>query len=163
MTRQEATSFYRTHSRALYNTALRIVRDSAEAEEIMQDALMRYFEKGVRSASAPQAARWLHTTCVRMCIDALRRRKKGLETTGVMPPEEIEEEVDMSGTMDIMQVRTAMERLPEPYSLILDLMLIEGMDYSEIARLTGQKVTTLRSWYSRGKAKLVKELKAQTI
>ena len=57
----------------------------------------------------------------------------------------------------------AMERLPHPYSLILDLILIEGMDYAGIARMTGQKEATLRSWYSRGRAKLIKELKTQTI
>ena len=59
--------------------------------------------------------------------------------------------------------REAMERLPHPYGLILDLVLIEGMDYAGISRLTGQKETTLRSWYSRGRAKLVKELKANRI
>jgi len=159
MTRQEATTFYRTHSKALYNTALRIVRDSAEAEEIMQDALMRYFEKGVRSATVPQAARWLQTTCVRMSIDALRRRKKWMDITATMPSEDMEPGAELPETMDIMQVKSAMERLPHPYSLILDLILIEGMEYSEIARMTGQKVTTLRSWYSRGRARLVKELK----
>ena len=163
MTRQEATLFYRTHSRALFNTALRIVRDSAEAEEIMQDTLMRYFEKGIRSASAPQAARWLHTTCVRMSIDSLRRKKRGLEMSDELPAEVMEEDADLPETVDIMQIRSAMERLPHPYSLILDLMLIEGMDYSEIARMTGQKEVTLRSWYSRGRAKLAKELKALAI
>ena len=56
-----------------------------------------------------------------------------------------------------------MERLPHPYALILDLVLIEGMDYSGIARLTGQKEVTLRSWFSRGRAKLAKELKTSMI
>ena len=78
MTRQDATEFYRKHSKALYNTALRIVRDPAEAEEIMQDSLMRYISKGVRSATDAQAAAWLRTTCIRLGIDALRRRKRGL-------------------------------------------------------------------------------------
>ena len=41
MTRQEATEFYRSHSKAVYNTALRIVRDPEEAEEIMQDTFMK--------------------------------------------------------------------------------------------------------------------------
>ena len=53
-----------------------------------------------------------------------------------------------------MQIRAAMERLPEPYRLVLNLVLIEGLDYREIAGLTGQKETTLRSLFSRGKNKL---------
>ena len=163
MTRQEATEFYRTHSKALYNTALRIVRDPAEAEEIMQDTLMRYIQRGVRSATPAQAAAWLRTTCVRMGIDALRRRKKALTVVDDIPFDEVEEDVDMSGEMDILRIREAMERLPHPYGLILDLVLIEGMDYAGISRMTGQKETTLRSWYSRGRAKLVKELKTSMI
>ncbi|MBO4917851.1 MAG: RNA polymerase sigma factor [Bacteroidales bacterium] len=163
MTRQEATQFYRTHSKALYNTALRIVRDPAEAEEIMQDTLMRYIQRGVRSATPAQAAAWLRTTCVRMGIDALRRRKKALTVVDDIPFDEVEEDVDMSGEMDILRIREAMERLPHPYGLILDLVLIEGMDYAGISRMTGQKETTLRSWYSRGRAKLVKELKTSMI
>ena len=163
MTRQEATEFYRTHSKALYNTALRIVRDPAEAEEIMQDTLMRYIQRGVRSATPAQAAAWLRTTCVRMGIDALRRRKKALTVVDDIPFDEVEEEVEMSGEMDILRIREAMERLPHPYGLILDLVLIERMDYAGISRMTGQKETTLRSWYSRGRAKLVKELKTSMI
>ena len=55
----------------------------------------------------------------------------------------------------VSQVKAAMERLPEPYGLILDLVLIEGLDYGEIADLTGKKETTLRSLYSRGRSKLI--------
>ncbi len=163
MTRQEATEFYRTHSRALYNTALRIVRDPAEAEEIMQDTLMRYIQRDVRSASAAQASSWLRTTCIRMGIDALRRRKKVLSAMESLPFDEVDEEMEIPEAVDIQRIREAMERLPHPYGLILDLVLIEGMDYAGISRLTGQKETTLRSWYSRGRAKLVKELKSNRI
>ena len=160
MTRQEATEFYRKHSKALYNTALRIVHDEALAEEIMQDSLMKYISKGVHSASDAQAAAWLRTTCIRMGIDALRRRKKGLGSPEGLDNLDITQEEDVQAdTLDVMQIRSAMERLPHPYALILDLVLIEGMDYAHIAKLTGQKENTLRSWYSRGRMKLIKELK----
>ena len=163
MTRQEATEFYRSHSKAVYNTALRIVRDPEEAEEIMQDTFMKFFTKGVPELSEARKAAWLRTTCIRMGIDLLRRRKKGLELVVDRMPDEAEEEADLPEGIDVMRIRSAMERLPHPYSLILDLILIEGMDYAGIARMTGQKEVTLRSWYSRGRAKLIKELKTQTI
>ena len=163
MTRQEATEFYRSHSKAVYNTALRIVRDPEEAEEIMQDTFMKYFTKGVPGLSEARKAAWLRTTCIRMGIDFLRRRKKGLELFVERIPDEAEEEEELPESIDVMRIRTAMERLPHPYSHILDLILIEGMDYAGIARLTGQKEATLRSWYSRGRAKLIKELKTETI
>ena len=52
-----------------------------------------------------------------------------------------------------------MDALQEPYRLVLDLVLIEGMDYGEIAAITGRKETTLRSLYSRGRARLIEMLK----
>ncbi|MBR4133703.1 MAG: sigma-70 family RNA polymerase sigma factor, partial [Bacteroidales bacterium] len=146
-----------------YNTALRIVRDPEEAEEIMQDTFMKFFTKGIPELSEARKAAWLRTTCIRMGIDLLRRRKKGLELVVDRMPDEAEEEADLPEGIDVMRIRSAMERLPHPYSLILDLILIEGMDYAGIARMTGQKEATLRSWYSRGRAKLIKELKTQTI
>ena len=124
MTRQEATEFYRSHSKAVYNTALRIVRDPEEAEEIMQDTFMKYFTKGVPGLSEARKAAWLRTTCIRMGIDFLRRRKKGLELFVERIPDEAEEEEELPESIDVMRIRTAMERLPHPYSLILDLILI---------------------------------------
>jgi DNA-directed RNA polymerase specialized sigma24 family protein len=40
MTRQEITEFYQEHHRRLYNISLRILRDSDEAEEVMQDTIL---------------------------------------------------------------------------------------------------------------------------
>ena len=124
---------------------------------------MKFFTKGIPELSEARKAAWLRTTCIRMGIDLLRRRKKGLELVVDRMPDEAEEEDDLPEGIDVMRIRSAMERLPHPYSLILDLILIEGMDYAGIARMTGQKEVTLRSWYSRGRAKLIKELKTQTI
>ena len=59
------------------------------------------------------------------------------------------------GFPGIEQVRSAMDALPEPYRLIVDLVLIEGLDYGEIAAITGRKETTLRSLFARGRHKLI--------
>ena len=58
------------------------------------------------------------------------------------------------------QIRRAMETLPEPYALVLNLFLIEGLSYAQIAEMTGQKEVTLRSLCSRGKQKLIRILKS---
>jgi len=162
MTRQEAAQFYRIHSRALYNTALRILHDSAQAEEVMQDTLLKYISKGVRSETPAQAAAWLRTTCIRRSIDLVRARRKdpvflALDSEdGSLADESPLEKEDVP---DILQIKKAMEELPFPYGLVLDLVLIEGLGYPEVARLTGQKETTLRSIYARGRQKLAGKLK----
>lgn len=162
MTRQEASSFYQAHSKAVYNTALRILRDSAQAEEVMQDTLLKYLSGGVKSASDAQAAAWLRTTCVRKSIDRLRAIRRGqvFMDTSLLPAEDEPLDEPLDGPFpDILQIRMAMETLPEPYRLILDLTLIEGLGYDEIARMTRRKESTLRSIYARGKARLAAKLR----
>ena len=163
MTRQEASAFYQAHSKAVYNTALRILRDSAQAEEVMQDTLLKYLAGGVRSGSQAQAGAWLRTTCIRKAIDRLRARRRGpvfVDTDSLTSAEEPVDQADWEGPFpDIGKIRSAMEALPDPYRLILNLTLIEGLGYGEIARLTHQKESTLRSIFARGKARLAARLR----
>ena len=79
MTREESIAFYKEHSKRLYNISLRIVQDSALAEEIMQDTIL----KALRPAQGPQGLgtkaqenAWLTKTCIRASIDELRKRKR---------------------------------------------------------------------------------------
>ena len=156
MTRQEITEFYRTHSLRLYNAAWRILRDSDDAEEVMQDTILKYVTRGnALSLAAPQVSAWLSRTCIRASIDRLReRRRRDLFLEEYAREEnEAEEDVPMS-SLSVEKVHQAMEKLQEPYRLILDLVLIEGLDYEEISSITGKKEVTIRSIYSRGREKL---------
>ena len=161
MTRQEATEFYRKHSRPLFQAAFRIVRNEGEAEEIMQDTLLRFLTRPVRIGSEAQTNAWLRTTCVRLSIDRLRKRRREDLFLRSYAEEEEREDPDESLPVipDIMHIRSVMEQLPQPYGLILDLVLIEGLDYREISRMTGTKEATLRSLYARGRKKLVAAMK----
>ena len=162
MTRQEITAFYQEHHRRLYNTAWRILRDSDDAEEVMQDTILKYVNYPFPlPLSQPQTRAWLTRTCVRASIDRLRERKRRadfLELYAVDESEVEEEEMPMEG-LDAGTIHQAMDSLEEPYRLILNLVLLEGLDYEEISAFTGRKEVTIRSIYSRGRAKLIKQLK----
>ena len=171
MTRQEITQFYQEHHGRLYNIALRILHDSGEAEEAMQDTILKYVSGGQKFDSAAQISAWLARTCIHDAIDRLRKRQRRdafLEDYALEAGDSPVEPANDGGNVpanaggalpDIGRVKAAMEALPEPYRLVLNLVLIEGLDYAEIAAYTGQKETTLRSLYSRGRNKLVELLK----
>ena len=166
MTRQEITEFYQEHHRRLYNISLRILRDSDEAEEVMQDTILKFVTAPGNFSSPEQVSAWLARTCIHASIDRLRRRERreafleeyGREEADREEPCHPERSEGSAALPSVSQIKAAMERLPEPYGLILDLVLIEGLDYGEIAELTGKKETTLRSLYSRGRSKLVELL-----
>ena len=167
MTRQEITAFYRKHHLRLYNIAQRILRDSDEAEEAMQDTILKYVSAERTFDSEEQLSAWLARTCIHDAIDRLRKRQRrdafladyALET-GESPAEAAGDEAPRPS---VDRIRAAMDALPDPYRLIVSLVLIEGLDYAEIAGYTGQKETTLRSLYARGRSKLAALLNNQKI
>ena len=162
MTRQEITAFYEKHHQRVYNTAWRILRNSDDAEEVMQDTLLKYIgRKDTTPLSDPQEGAWLTRTCVRASIDRRReqRRRAGFLELYAMDETEVqEEEISVEG-LDVPTVQRAMEKLEEPYRLILNLVLLEGLDYEEISAFTGKKEVTIRSIYSRGRAQLIERLR----
>ena len=162
MTRTEITSFYRAHSRRLYNLSLRIVLSAEDAEEIVQDTILKFVTMPWRPMQEAQVSAWLARTCIRASIDRLRQKRREalfLEEyareadTGDDKSGEIPAEASAARVLD------AMQRLPDPYRLVVTLVLAEGLDYDEIARYTGLKQNTLRSHFLRGKQKLINLLK----
>ncbi len=163
MTREESIKFYKAHAGRLYNISWRIVRDSGEAEEIMQDTILKFITSEIVPGDPAQVAAWLSRTCIRKSIDAVRKQRREKlfldEYAG-----EVSEYADDTTSVDVPQisvsdVRKVMELLPESCRLILNLVLVEGLDYEEIASITGEREGTLRTQFSRAKAKLVERLK----
>lgn len=162
MTREECIRVYSKYSRKLFNVSFRIVEDSALAEEIMQDSILKFiqFEGAKGIAGEARVGAWLVRTCVRGSIDALRRMKRdrefleeyAAETEDVGSPE-----VEV-GQITIETVKKEMDSLPGPYRLILTLVLIEGLDYEEISEITGVKEGALRTRFSRARKMLADRL-----
>ena len=161
MTREESITFYKAHAQRLYNISFRILRDSAQAEEIMQDTILKFITSGVRTTDERQVGAWLTKVCIRKSIDALRKRKREklfLDEYASDADTTADESLPESG-ISLEAVRKAIERLPDSSKLILNLVLVEGLDYEEIASLTGEREGTLRTQFSRAKARLSEILK----
>lgn len=162
MTREESIEFYKAHAKQLYNISWRIVHDSGEAEEIMQDTILRFITSDVVPTDPAQVAAWLRRTCIRKSIDVVRKQRREKlfldEYAGEVSEYESDASADSQET-DISDVRKAIDGLPESCRLILNLVLVEGLDYEEIAGLTGEREGTLRTQFSRAKAKLVEKLR----
>ncbi|MDY6276989.1 MAG: RNA polymerase sigma factor [Bacteroidales bacterium] len=172
MTREEATAFYRKHYRRVFNICLRIVGDSADAEEIMQDTLLKYITGGPAGLSQQQTEAWLARTAIRKTLDVLRARKRSnlFKEELRAEQEELRAEQEEPAGADVSvesltpeAVAEAIKDLGEPYNIVLGLVLIEGLDYEEISACTGQKQSTIRSSYSRGLAKLRTKLSNKRI
>lgn len=162
MTRKEITAFYQAHSRRLFNMSRRILLTTEDAEEVMQDTILKFVTMPFRPMKPEQVSAWLARTCIRASVDRLRKRKReatfleeyALEAAAEPDP-------PIPAEIPAARILQAMERLPDPYRLVVTLVLAEGLDYQEIAGYTGMKEATLRSHFLRGKQKLLTLLKEE--
>ncbi|MBI1266297.1 MAG: sigma-70 family RNA polymerase sigma factor [Cryomorphaceae bacterium] len=145
--------FYKLHVDMLFVTANRILNNPQVAEDVVHDAILKAFEN-IENLKNPQAAAgWVRTIARRMAIDQLKKEHL-LETDEFMV--DIQEvEVPEHADIDISVIRDAMEKLPPGYRAIINLHLLEGMSFDDIAILLEIKSSSVRSQFARGRMKLI--------
>jgi len=154
---------YKLYYKAMYNTSLRIVNDTMEAEDIMQEAFLSAFEKIDTYSGTVSFGAWLKRIVINRSLDALSRRKAIFEDielhVGIR--DESSEDIVRKEELDIKveEVKEAINGLPDGYRIILSLYLLEGYDHDEIAEILEISSSTSRSQLSRAKQKLISEMK----
>lgn len=154
---------YKLYFKAMYNTSLRIVKNTMEAEDIMQESFLSAFEKIDTYSGTVSFGAWLKKIVINRSLDVLNRRKAIFEDidnhTGIKDEDGEDliqmEEIDIK----VEAVKNAIEKLPDGYRIILSLYLLEGYDHDEIGEILSISSSTSRSQLSRAKQKLISELK----
>lgn len=150
---------YRLYYKPMYHVSLRILGDSMEAEDVMQEAFLVAFRNIGSVDLNVSFGGWLKRIVVNRSLDALRKRKPQVELVADYPDEIISEPYNPldEGTVEekVEKVRRALEKLPEKYRVVLSLSLFEGYDHDEIGQILGVTPSTSRAQLSRGKQKLL--------
>lgn len=159
---KKATELFRQYGKRLYNTALRITLSSSEAEEIMQETLIRFIT-GDRRPDDEWA--WLRRMCINRSIDFLRREKRFVNIDDAFASAEpalADDNEEVWSGLDgkvFQMVMDLLKAMPDGYRTILTLKLIEDIDYKEIASILGISESSVRSQYLRGRRKLTERLR----
>ena len=137
----------------LYRAALAILGDAHEAEDAVQDAFLRWWERAPDFPDAARERAWLLKVTVNGCKSRLRapwRRRTAplLDTYPADGPEERE-------TLEAVQALPAADRA------VVHLYYYEGYRTAEIAAMTGLREGTVRSRLSRARARLRELLKGE--
>jgi RNA polymerase sigma-70 factor (ECF subfamily) len=131
----------RTHSRALFAIAYGILQNREEAEDVVQDSLVKAWKTRWRVREPDKFPAWLATIARHRAHDLLRRRR-----TIPLPPETIEisqtEAIDPTA-LD-QQLHSALAALPELHRAALTLRYFEEMDYRTIENRLGVTNGALR-------------------
>jgi RNA polymerase sigma factor (sigma-70 family) len=156
--RKAQFELYQLFYKQMYNASLRIVNDTQEAEDIMQESFLTAFEKLDTYRGEVPIGAWIRRIVVNRSLDALRKRKVDFET-----PDEIkdvpEETVEFEAELSVEQVKECMMELPDNARTILSLYLLEGYDHEEISQIMNITNSTARSQYARARKKLQEKIK----
>ena len=142
-----------TYQDTLYRAALAILGDAQEAEDAVQDAFLRWWERAPDFPDAARERAWLLKVTVNGCKSRLRapwRRRTAplLDTYPADGPEERE-------TLEAVQALPAADRA------VVHLYYYEGYKTAEIAAMTGLREGTVRSRLSRARSRLRELLKGE--
>jgi len=155
---------YNRYYKAMYNTALRIVKHTAEAEDVMQESFLNAFTKLHTFKGEVAFGAWLKRIVVNNSIYHYKKQQK-LQTSDldeVLYKVEDNEGVtlDQNGYTELkaQKVMKTMKSLKDNYRVSLTLHLIEGYDYDEISTIMNISYANCRTTISRAKESLRKKL-----
>ena len=153
---------YRLYFAAMYNTTLRIVGDSDDAEDVMQEAFLKAFLKLDSYRGEVSFGAWLKRIVINKALDFLRLKKEKLSLEDAGEIGEIEDEPDDSPEVEYQAeaIKRAIYMLPEGYRIVLSLILLEGYDHEEVSGILNISNATSRTQYHRAKKRLIELIKS---
>ncbi len=152
---------YKLYAKAMYNVAFRILNNSFEAEDIIQESFLKAFQKLNSFSGDVSFGAWLKKIVINASLDTIRKKKLEFENIDDAHFVDIEDEVDeeKSSEYELKKVGDAILLLSDGYRIVLSLYLLEGYDHDEIAEITGISASTSRSQLARAKKKLLEIIK----
>lgn len=156
--RKAQLQLYNSYCDGMYVVAQRFVKDSMEAEDIVQESFIKAFMKLNQFKGEVTFGAWLKRIVINMCIDTLKSRKQQLtelnEVHLKVVDSQAEDEWLVEDAVTVEAVKDAINMLPDKYKYVLMLYLIEGYDHQEIAQILNISEVASRTQLSRGRVKL---------
>ena len=134
------------YGRLVYSIALRVLKDTAAAEDVMQEIFFRLWQDPTRRGSdRGSLAAWLAVVARNRAVDGLRRRKPTdpVDEVPLAAKGDLAEEVVQRGLMEKLQRQ--MEKLPAEQHRPIDMAFFEGLTHNEIAERTGLPLGTIKT------------------
>lgn len=159
---------------ALYRTALRMTKNAADAEDLVQDTALKAYRYFDRFEDGSNVRAWLFKILTNLFINRYRKESKApvqldydemadyqlfsqveadsLTTTGGSPEKNLFDQVLGS------DIERAIEELPEDFRIVVVMAFVEGLSYEEIAEALSVPMGTVKSRLFRGRKLLQKAL-----
>ena len=151
----------------VYNQAYRVLGESHAADDATQEAFISAY-KNLRSFRGGSFRAWLLRIVTNACYDELRRRKRR-PTTSLEPLDEDGDEIEsprwISDPGELPEdnvvraelgqaIQHCLDKLPADFRVVVVLVDVQGMDYSEAASVVGKPLGTVKSRLARARNRM---------
>src|ERR1700682_3730365 len=160
---QAFARLYQLHNKRVYSVCLRMTKDVAEAEDLAQEAFIQAFRNLSSFRGNSAFSTWLYRIAVNTVLMKLRRRKSppvlSLDEPVSSDSPSLKRELgkqdpSLSGAIDRIALRRALEELPGGCRQIFDLHEVEGYQHHEIAELLQCSIGNSKSQLHKAKMKM---------
>ena len=163
-------ALYEKHKRRVYSLCLRMTANTAEAEDLTQEAFLQLYRKIATFRGESAFSTWLHRLSVNVVLMHLRKKSLpvvSLEETTQGGDEDTPkkdfgaDDLALAGSIDRLQLQKAVDDLPPGYRTIFVLHDVEGYEHNEIASIVGCSIGNSKSQLHKARMKLRDLLKMQ--
>lgn len=151
-TDQMAAEALNTYGNAILRCAYSYLHNMADAEEILQDTLLKLLTAAPSFESEEHKKAWLLKVAANLS-------KNRIEYNALRDCDELDESLAAEGREDLSFVWEAVKQLPTQYREVIHLHYYEGYSTEEMAKILGRNPSTIRSDLRRGREKLKSVLK----
>jgi RNA polymerase sigma-70 factor, ECF subfamily len=137
---------FRRYSGAVYSVALRVLHDSGQAEDVLQEVFLQLWrDPTVFVQQRGSLGGWLVVVARNRAIDLLRRRKPTDSVDDVVLASSVNVAEEAERNTIMQKVRQVIAGLPQEQRNTLELAYFEGLSHTEIASRTGDPLGTVKT------------------
>ena len=143
---QAMAALFDRYSKVVYSVALRVLRDPASAEDVLQEIFMQVWRNPDSFiATRGSLGGWLAVVSRNRSIDQLRRKKPtdSVDDIALASPYNLADEAERNSMME--KARGAIQLLPKEQRKMLEMAFFDGLTHSEIAEMTGDPLGTVKT------------------
>ena len=139
-------SLFDRYSKVVYSVALRVLRDPASAEDVLQEIFMQIWRNPDGFiATRGSLGGWLAVVARNRSIDALRRKRptEQVDDMALSSPYNLADEAERNSMME--KARSVIHKLPVEQRKTLEMAFFDGLTHTEIAEMTGDPLGTVKT------------------
>ena len=143
---QAMAQLYERYSPIVYSVALRVLGDTAGAEDILQEVFMQLWRSpDLFDASRGSLPGWLAVIARNRAIDSLRKRRPETDIAEVVVPVVTDLASGAEWSRALEKIRSVLGSMPSPQRSALEMAFFEGLTHTEIAAKTGEPLGTIKT------------------